>query len=278
MTTLPPQWLFCNAQQCTCLYRRPDECSAILTCSLVVLAFKAESARVRVVTKCAKKVWFCLVGKASNCEWWKQRFLSNIFFVVPIFLSSDDQLKLYIFPITGCGNLFVFFPEPVSQAFLLAPLVLDSWQQNLLPEEDDITVEIKTATLRTISIISVHQTMKSYRNISKRQMKRKFSSFTLLTIRSALCDCLCRNRNLKELVYLWIVFLEICVGFKEIWRSCFFTGSSVNWLWKIYAGLLILFLKCMPYFRTITVATSYTFSLSVQYGNLQMKTLPAQDV
>lgn len=71
----------------------------------------------------------------------------------------------------ACENFIIFLPEAVSLPFLLLPLVLGLQVQNLFPEESDIMVENKTTTLRTISIISVHQTMKIYTNISKYQMK-----------------------------------------------------------------------------------------------------------
>lgn len=96
---------------------------------------------------------------------------------------------------------------------LLSYLVLDLWLKNLLSNEVDIIVETKITTFR---IISVHQTVNNYLNISKHWKRRKFSFVILLIIRSALQDCLRKNWNLKEWVCLWNVFLEIYVFFRDI--------------------------------------------------------------
>lgn len=95
----------------------------------------------------------------------------QVFFAVILFQHRVITQTIYIFPIMACENFIVFLPDAVSLPFLLLPLVLGLQLQNLFPEESDIMVKTKTATLRTISIISVHQTMRIYTNISKYQMK-----------------------------------------------------------------------------------------------------------
>lgn len=199
--------------------------------------------KVRVLRMQTKNVWICIciLKEAIMSIRIKGSFSINIFFVVTIFSFNYCPKYLHVFH-CRMWKLTCFPPRIHVITILLSSLVLDLWLKNLLSNEVDIIVETKFRIITTFTIISVHQTMNIYPNISKYQKRRKFSFVILLTIRSVLLDCMHKKWNLKEQVYLWIVFVEIYVFFKDIWRGYFFTDSFVNWLWKIYAGLLSLFL------------------------------------